>query len=610
MLQQPFDLRAREVRVEDEARALAHQRLVAGLPQLVAARRGPPVLPDERAVQRLAGLGIPRAHRLALVGDADRAQLARADARVVQCLHGHRLRHVPDLRRVVLDPSGPREVLLELAVGAPDQLGLVVEDEAGRARRALVDGEDHAGARLSSCTVPRPGPSIVAVLAAAAALALSGPAPAVAAVPRGFIGVTTSPPLLVPVFASTTRPAGCARRASSRFAPRWTGATCSRIAMWRRRRPTSSMRSTSSTECRPTSATMTRSSVPRRNGGWRCCPLSSGRRVGWAGRPPTRRPRAAPTRACCARSWAATAHAAPCGPRTRGSPGGRSATGRSGTSTTSSNGGRGSRTRPGSCGCCAPRARRSGGADPRARIVLGGLPNFSWRELARIYRAGGRGTFDVVAIHPFTLKGNNVVRIARLIRGVARRNHQPHLPIWVTELSWPAARGKTSFNFHFDGSPALQAARIRGTIPALARQRRTLGVERIFWETWMTEYKNRRAPFDYTGLRKVALSARLETGDRPQHAGAHGLRPHRAAAGGLPSPDWQALPLERPIRRPGHPLARPGRLLAGHTNHGAWVERAAADGQCAGYVRREPAPTDRRSKPAPTGGRDRPARSP
>ena len=146
------------------------------------------------------------------------------------------------------------------------------------------------------------------------------------------------------------------------------------------------------------------------------------------------------------------------------------------------------------------------GADARARIVLGGLPNFSWRELARIYRAGGRGTFDVVAIHPFTLKGNNVVRIARLIRGVAKRNHQPHLPIWVTELSWPAARGKTSFNFHFDGSPALQAARIRGTIPSLARQRRTLGVQRVFWETWMTEYKDRRAPFDYTGLRKIALS--------------------------------------------------------------------------------------------------------
>jgi hypothetical protein len=145
-------------------------------------------------------------------------------------------------------------------------------------------------------------------------------------------------------------------------------------------------------------------------------------------------------------------------------------------------------------------------ADPGARIVLGGLPNFSWRELARIYRAGGRGSFDVVAIHPFTLKGNNVVRIARLIHGVTRSHGQPHMPIWVTELSWPAAKGKTRFNFHFDGSPALQAARIRSTLPALARQRGSLGVQRVFWETWMTEYKDRRAPFDYTGLRKIAIS--------------------------------------------------------------------------------------------------------
>ena len=32
--------------------------------------------------------------------------------------------------------------------------------------------------------------------------------------------------------------------------------------------------------------------------------------------------------------------------------------------------------------------------------------------------------------------------------------------------------------------------------------------------------QDRRAPFDYTGLRKVAALGRLETGDRPQHAGA------------------------------------------------------------------------------------------
>src|SRR5256885_8412472 len=56
---------------------------------------------------------------------------------------GHGMGDLPDLGRVVLDPAGLREVLLELAVRAADQLRISVEDQAGRARSALVDGEDH-----------------------------------------------------------------------------------------------------------------------------------------------------------------------------------------------------------------------------------------------------------------------------------------------------------------------------------------------------------------------------------------------------------------------------------------------------------------------------------
>ena len=54
--------------------------------QLVAAVGGAAVLPDERAVQRLAGLGVPDADGLALVGDADRRQLAAATPGVVERL--------------------------------------------------------------------------------------------------------------------------------------------------------------------------------------------------------------------------------------------------------------------------------------------------------------------------------------------------------------------------------------------------------------------------------------------------------------------------------------------------------------------------------------------
>jgi hypothetical protein len=94
-------------------------------------------------VERLAARRVPADHGLALVGDADRLELAGADAGLVERLAGHGVRDVPDLGRVVLDPAGAREVLRELAVGAADQLALEVEHQAGRPRGPLVDGEQH-----------------------------------------------------------------------------------------------------------------------------------------------------------------------------------------------------------------------------------------------------------------------------------------------------------------------------------------------------------------------------------------------------------------------------------------------------------------------------------
>ena len=54
--------------------------------------------------------------------------------------------HLDLVRRrtgLVLDPSGTRKVLLELAVRAPSRASFAVEDDAGGARRSLVNSEDH-----------------------------------------------------------------------------------------------------------------------------------------------------------------------------------------------------------------------------------------------------------------------------------------------------------------------------------------------------------------------------------------------------------------------------------------------------------------------------------
>ena len=73
VVEQPPDLGGGEVRVEHESGARADERFVTVGAQLLAQRRGAAVLPDESAVQGLAGRGVPHADGLALVGDATAA---------------------------------------------------------------------------------------------------------------------------------------------------------------------------------------------------------------------------------------------------------------------------------------------------------------------------------------------------------------------------------------------------------------------------------------------------------------------------------------------------------------------------------------------------------
>src|SRR5262249_48320423 len=87
---------------------------------------------------------LPEDRRLALVGDADRLELAGLDAGSRQRLGHYPQALPPDLLGIVGDPAGLGVVLRDLGIRpAPDRSG-VVEDQGGAPRRALVDGQ-HEG---------------------------------------------------------------------------------------------------------------------------------------------------------------------------------------------------------------------------------------------------------------------------------------------------------------------------------------------------------------------------------------------------------------------------------------------------------------------------------
>jgi hypothetical protein len=141
-------------------------------------------------------------------------------------------------------------------------------------------------------------------------------------------------------------------------------------------------------------------------------------------------------------------------------------------------------------------------ADPGSRTILAGLPNESWTALRAIYRAGGRGSFDVVALHPYTGRPSNVIKLVRFARREMRRFHDAGHQVWITELSWPGALGKTKTTGGFETTDAGQAKRLTAGLKLLAADRRTLGIGRVYWYTWLSREGSPNS-FDYSGLRRI-----------------------------------------------------------------------------------------------------------
>src|SRR3954451_7046270 len=141
-------------------------------------------------------------------------------------------------------------------------------------------------------------------------------------------------------------------------------------------------------------------------------------------------------------------------------------------------------------------------ADPGARTILAGLPNESWVALRRIYAAGGRHAFDVVALHPYTSTPANVLKLVRLARAEMRRRHDTKLPVWITEPSWPASVGKVDGPRGFTTTDAGQATRLRQGLDLLVKQRSKLRIGRVYWYTWLSQEAAPPSAFACSGQRR------------------------------------------------------------------------------------------------------------
>jgi hypothetical protein len=141
-------------------------------------------------------------------------------------------------------------------------------------------------------------------------------------------------------------------------------------------------------------------------------------------------------------------------------------------------------------------------ADPGAKIVLAGMPNYSWRGLEKIYRVpGARRLFDVVAIHPYTASPQGVLTILRRARAVMRRHRDGRKPLLATETGWPSSFGHSPEHYPFDTTPSGQARKLATLLPLLARNRRALGLAGFDFYAWLDTDSGHS--FNFSGLLRL-----------------------------------------------------------------------------------------------------------
>jgi polysaccharide biosynthesis protein PslG len=141
---------------------------------------------------------------------------------------------------------------------------------------------------------------------------------------------------------------------------------------------------------------------------------------------------------------------------------------------------------------------------------LAGMTGASWDALASLYGKGRvRGAFDVAALQTYTGTALHLLHAVHLFRGVLIRHHARRLPLWITEMGWPAAQGRIRvppYQRTIATTDRGMAARLEAGYALITREWRRANalVSRVYWYTWASPYAPSRDPgtgiFRYAGL--------------------------------------------------------------------------------------------------------------
>src|SRR4029078_10097294 len=110
-------------------------------------------------------------------------------------------------------------------------------------------------------------------------------------------------------------------------------------------------------------------------------------------------------------------------------------------------------------------------ADPNAQVIAAGFADRSWESISEISRAGAKGVFDAIAIHPYTYEVGNVLKLVRFARRSLDQAGDGDRPLWLTEVRGWSGKRPGHKPYPFETTEADQAKRLAVALPLLIRKR-------------------------------------------------------------------------------------------------------------------------------------------
>jgi hypothetical protein len=141
--------------------------------------------------------------------------------------------------------------------------------------------------------------------------------------------------------------------------------------------------------------------------------------------------------------------------------------------------------------------------DSGAKVVMAGLTQRAWEEIEILNQRGVKRYIDIAALQIFPQTVKRAVKATQFFRDAMRRRGDGRKPIYLTEITWPASRGRTQgIKYQRQETPQGMASKLTQMYRAMALRRQAMGVGKVFWYTWSSPYGRGGSIFNYAGLQR------------------------------------------------------------------------------------------------------------